>query len=126
MEIKAWRNSAPATVSHSDKQSITPSPTQKDVKNEGRSGKVYENKGSIDKMPEKKSDIYARSSAISQKNSDFERQFAGNCAFETHFVRLRTAQVRASVAPRHPKLPRRSSPAPPSTVLPPTAFMNHL
>jgi hypothetical protein len=33
--------------------------TLKDVKNEGRSGDVYENKGNSDKMPDQKTDISA-------------------------------------------------------------------
>jgi hypothetical protein len=68
-------------------------PPQKDVKNEGRSGKVYENKGSHDKMPDKKSDICARLNPVLQKNTDLEGQFAvsgilGAC-FEWRFIATR-------------------------------------
>jgi hypothetical protein len=42
-------------------------PTQKDVKNEGRSGDVYENKESRDKMTELESDIMSDFAEISQK-----------------------------------------------------------
>jgi hypothetical protein len=65
----------------------------KSIKNEGRSGNVYENKGSMDKMPEKISDICARPKAFLQKFPVFEGQFAGNCTFETYFVCLPTARA---------------------------------
>jgi hypothetical protein len=39
----------------------------KDVKNEGRSGNVYENKGPYDNFPDTKDDISARLNAILQK-----------------------------------------------------------
>ena len=42
--------------------------TQKDVKNDDRSGNVYENKGAHDKMPDTKGDISAQSHAILQRN----------------------------------------------------------
>jgi len=100
--MKAWRNSAPAAASHSDKQPTQTIQGPKSIKNEGRSGKVYENKGSMDKMTEATSDICARSKPFLQKNSDFEAQSPRSCAFETRFVRLRTAQVRASIVPRQP------------------------
>ncbi len=43
--------------------------TPKDVKNEDRSGNVYENKGSDDKMPDEKSDTSAGLMPILQKNA---------------------------------------------------------
>ena len=50
-------------------------PSQKDVKYEGRSGKVYENKGSRDKVPDEKSGICARLNPVLQKITDLEGQF---------------------------------------------------
>jgi hypothetical protein len=47
-------------------------PPPKDVKNEGRSGKVYENKGSPDKMPDEKSGICAQLNPVLQKITDLE------------------------------------------------------
>jgi hypothetical protein len=44
--------------------------TPKDVKNEGRSGNVYENKGLDDKMPDEKSDTSAGSMPILQKKAE--------------------------------------------------------
>ena len=41
----------------------------KDVKNEGRSGNVYENKGPCDNLPETKGDICARLHAILHKKT---------------------------------------------------------
>jgi len=46
---------APQQAEESDRGRVLP---RKDVKNEGRSGDVYETKGHIDKMPGEKSDIY--------------------------------------------------------------------
>ena len=43
--------------------------SQKDVKNEGRPGNVYENKGTNDKMPEIKPDICAWSDEFLQKKT---------------------------------------------------------
>ena len=43
--------------------------TPKDVKNEDRSGNVYENKGPDDKMPDEKSDISAGLTPILQKKA---------------------------------------------------------
>ena len=43
--------------------------TLKDVKNEGRSGNVYENKGLSDNLPDTKDDICARLHAILQRNA---------------------------------------------------------
>jgi hypothetical protein len=42
--------------------------TQKDVKNDDRSGKVYENKGPNDKMPDTKGDISTQLHAILHRN----------------------------------------------------------
>src|SRR5208283_855108 len=60
-------------------------PQKKDVKNEGRSGNVYENKGPKDKLTEKMSGICARSKPILQKIRDFEGQIAVNKTFATCF-----------------------------------------
>jgi hypothetical protein len=43
--------------------------TQKDVKNEDRSGNVYENKGQDDNLPDTKDDISARLHAILHGNT---------------------------------------------------------
>ena len=43
--------------------------TLKDVKNEGRSGNVYENKGPDDNLPDAKDDICARLHAILHRNA---------------------------------------------------------
>ena len=56
-------------------------PPQKDVKNEDRSGNVYENKGPIDRLSETMSGICARLKPFLQKIRDWEGQFAVNCAF---------------------------------------------
>jgi len=61
-------------------------PPHKDVKNEGRSGNVYENKGLSDKLTDIVSGICARSEPIFQKIRAFEGQFAVNSAFRTPFV----------------------------------------
>ena len=58
-------------------------PPLKDVKYEGRSGNVYENKGSIDTMSETMSGICAWLEPILQKITDCEGQFAVNCVFRT-------------------------------------------
>jgi hypothetical protein len=63
---------------HASNQQIVTSgtpPPQKDVKNEGRSGKVYENKGSQDKMPDAISDMGARLRPVLQKIVDLEDSF---------------------------------------------------
>jgi len=84
--------------------------TPKDVKNEGRSGNVYENKWSRDKMPEKMSDICARSAAFSQIISDFDRQFAGNCTLGTRFLRSCANQAREPIQPFSPSARRAARP----------------
>jgi hypothetical protein len=55
-------------------------PPPKSIKNEGRSGNVYENKGLNDKLTEIMPDICARSEPILQKIKRFEGQFAVNWA----------------------------------------------
>jgi hypothetical protein len=66
-------------TSTQQKVTIGAPPPQKDVKNEGTSGDVYENKGSNDKMPEKMSGFCARLRPILQKTTDFKWHFASNC-----------------------------------------------
>jgi hypothetical protein len=44
-------------------------PAHKDVKNEDRSGNVYENKGPLDNLPDTKGDISARLEGILQRNT---------------------------------------------------------
>jgi hypothetical protein len=46
----------------------------KDAKNAGRSGNVYENKGTDDNLPEKKDDIYAYLYAILHRNAGILRE----------------------------------------------------
>ena len=66
--MKFWRNAAALlTVFHPETTHTGNHSTPKDVKNEGRSGNVDENKGTMDKMPEKMSDICARSKPFLQK-----------------------------------------------------------
>jgi hypothetical protein len=50
---------------------------QRDVKNEGRSGKVYENKGPHDKVPENKSDLVSEITKVARNFATFARNFAG-------------------------------------------------
>ncbi len=59
----------------------------RDVKNEGRSDYVYENKGSMDKLTAKKSDISGNSTRILQRNAEFGGQFTLINAFRAGFVR---------------------------------------
>jgi hypothetical protein len=49
---------------------------------------VYENKGSMDKVTTKKSDIYGNMTWILQKNSGFEGQFILIDIFRAGFVRV--------------------------------------
>src|ERR1039458_3189063 len=66
--MKFWRNAAALlTVFHPETTHTGSHSTPKDVKNEGRSGKVYENKGANDKMSERMSDICARLRPFLQK-----------------------------------------------------------
>ena len=51
--------------------------TQKDVKNAGRSGEVYENKGQHDKVPEKNSDFVSEITKVARNFATFARNFAG-------------------------------------------------
>ena len=48
----------------------------KDVKNADRSGEVYENKGQLDRMPDKKSDFVSDSAEISRNLASFSRNAA--------------------------------------------------
>ena len=58
--MKFWRKAAALLMVFHPKTTPTGNhPTPKDVKYEGRPGKVYENKGEMDKMPEVISDICA-------------------------------------------------------------------
>jgi hypothetical protein len=50
--------------------------TLKDVKYEGRSGNVYENKGPNDNLPDKKDDICAWSHGILHKNTRISRELS--------------------------------------------------
>src|ERR1017187_9486735 len=66
--MKFWRNEAALLiVFHPETTHTGNHSTPKDVKNEGRPGKVYENKGQRDKMPEIISDICARLKPFLQK-----------------------------------------------------------
>ena len=58
--MRFWRNTAaPLMVFHPKTTHTGNHSTPKDVKNDGRPGKVYENKGTRDKIPEIISDICA-------------------------------------------------------------------
>src|ERR1039458_9000960 len=66
--MKFWRNAAALlTVFHPETTHTGNHSTPKDVKNEGRPGKVYENKGAMGKMSETISDICARLKPFLQK-----------------------------------------------------------
>ena len=66
--MKFWRNAAALLiVFHSETTHTGKHSTPKDVKNEGRPGYVYENKVTMDKMPEKISAICARLKPFLQK-----------------------------------------------------------
>src|ERR1035437_9016588 len=66
--MKFWRSAAALlTVFHPETTHSGNHSTPKDVKNEGRPGKVYENKGAMDKMSERMSDICARLKPFLQK-----------------------------------------------------------
>src|ERR1039458_9928845 len=68
MAMKFWRNAAALPmVFHPKTTHCGNHSTPKDVKNEGRPGKVYENKGPMDKMSETISDSYARLERFLQK-----------------------------------------------------------
>ena len=56
--------------------------------NDVRSRNVYENKGSMDKVTAKKSDIYGNSTWILQKNSGFEGQLSLIDVFRAGFARI--------------------------------------
>jgi hypothetical protein len=72
-------------TSTQQKVTIGAPPPPKDVKNKGRSGNVYENKGSNDKMTDTVSGICAWLSVVLQKNTDFERHFALNFSFTLRY-----------------------------------------
>src|SRR5208283_2550531 len=80
-------------------------PPQKDVKNEGRSGNVYENKGSNDKLSDTVSGICARLKPILQKNSRLEGHFAVNDALGTGFLRKYAAFISPSPWPQNTERP---------------------
>src|ERR1035437_9072607 len=66
--MKYWRNAAALlTVYHPETTHCGNHCTPKDIKNEGRSGKVYENKGAMDKMSERMSAICAGLKPFLQK-----------------------------------------------------------
>ena len=64
--------------------------------NDVRSRNVYENKGSMDKMTTKKSDIYGNPPWIFQKNSGSEGQPSLIDAFRAGFVRIFAARISPS------------------------------
>ena len=76
-----------------NKQKVTNGepPPQKDVKNEGRSGKVYENKGSHDKLTERMSDICLQLKPILQKIAGLDGQFSAIYALGACFLWIFTA-----------------------------------
>lgn len=51
---------------------------QKNIKNEGRSGDIYENKGTDDRMSDEKSDIYGNPTDILRISTVVWRQFAAS------------------------------------------------
>src|ERR1019366_9733932 len=66
--MKFWRNAAALlTVFHPETTHTGSHSNPKDVKNEGRPGYVYENKGEMDKMSETISGICAWSKPFLQK-----------------------------------------------------------
>ncbi len=87
------------------KVSPGPPPPLRDVKNEDRPGRLYENKGSIDKISELITDILAKIRSFLQIFSNFEAQFTGNCAFPT-------ACLREFAALNHPFPDSRPHPVP--------------
>ena len=62
------RRKAQIVEAKGEKKSRRGRATQKDVKNDDRSGNVYESKGPDDKMPDTKGDISAQSHAILLRN----------------------------------------------------------
>ena len=71
--------------------------TLKDVKNEGRSGNVYENKGTNDNLPDTKDDISAWLHAILHKNTRILRKPS---AFLRLFERWGTNPLQRNVETR--------------------------
>ena len=69
---------------------------QKVQKNEGRSGNVYENKGSLDNLPEFMSGICAFLKPIFQKITACDGQFTMIYAFRAQFeLRINNAPCRS-------------------------------
>ena len=123
--MKAWRNSAAATASPSDKQSTRTTQYQSEFKNiYERSLNVYENKENRVKMTEKMSDICARLKPFLQKYADFgvflqrfallKRHFCGNLPPRTRRKvetqgryqsrRLRARWPRVAASPTHQEM----------------------
>jgi hypothetical protein len=79
-------------------------PPQKSIKNEGRSGNVYENKGSNDKLTETTSGICAQLNPILKKIKAWEGQFTVNYAFRmvfwSSFPRLVTFHLQMGIGLR--------------------------
>jgi hypothetical protein len=73
-----------------DKQKVTNGtpPPQRDVKNEDRSGYVYENKWSHDKLSDEIPAIYIELTRILKKIAGFEGLFAVDCAFGAAFMKI--------------------------------------
>ena len=91
---RLWRFSL---TLNQQKAIIEGQPPHKDVKNEGRSGNVYENKGSSDTLTEIISGICAWLKPVLQKTSALEGLNAVNNAFERDAV-LRCWRRPASLA----------------------------
>jgi hypothetical protein len=83
----------------SNQQKVTRerAPHPKDVKNEGRSHDVYENKRSHDKMSDEKADIFGNRHGTDGQKCTSERQLAMEC--DPHHSRD-DGQVRAGANPR--------------------------
>ena len=109
--MKFWRNAAALlTVFHPKTTHTGNHSTPKDVKNEGRPGKVYENKGQRDKMPEIISDICARLKPFLQKIA--VSSFPNNCKAGRAARRSRNRRqtVGAGLVPALPRAPTRDAP----------------
>jgi hypothetical protein len=68
-------------------------PPLRDVKSEGRSDYLYENKERHDKMAGEISDIYVDLTRILRKTADLDGEFAVNCVCGACFVREFTANI---------------------------------
>ena len=78
--MKFWRSAAALlTIFHPETTHTGNHFTPKDVKNDDRSGKVYENKGAMDKMSEIISDICARLEPFLQKIGVNSASKCANC-----------------------------------------------